>query len=306
MIHIGNAPCSWGTIEGMGTSPIGYAQMLDELVAAGYTGTELGDWGFMPTDPASLKHELSRRALTMTGAYVPIAFARAETHAEGATRAVKTARLLAAVADPACPPFIVLADDAGSVPARLQHAGRIAPEHMLDDAGWKTFAAGVHAAAAAVKAETGLRSVFHPHCAAYVETPAEIDRFLAETDPALVSIVFDTGHYAYGTGLADPSAAIISALNRYAARIAYMHFKDCSPSVAVQARAAGWDFTAAIQHGVFCELGQGCAPYPAVCDWLRSTGYTGFVTVEQDVLPGMGAPRESAARSRAYLKSLGI
>ena len=58
-LHIGNAPCSWGAIEFEDNSArvLGYAQMLDELVATGYTGTELGDWGFMPTDPARLRVE---------------------------------------------------------------------------------------------------------------------------------------------------------------------------------------------------------------------------------------------------------
>jgi inosose dehydratase len=61
-----------------------------------------------------------------------------------------------------------------------------------------------------------------------------------------------------------------------------------------------------MNHGIFCELGQGCVDFPAVVDWLRRQEYDGFVTVEQDVLPGMGAPRESAARNRTYLRRLGV
>ena len=47
--------------------------MLDELAATGYIGTELGDWGYMPTDPDALTRELARRGLTMLGAFVPVA-----------------------------------------------------------------------------------------------------------------------------------------------------------------------------------------------------------------------------------------
>ena len=55
---VGNAPCSWGTLEHQDQSQsIPYNQMLDELVETGYTGTELGDWGYMPTDPAALRTE---------------------------------------------------------------------------------------------------------------------------------------------------------------------------------------------------------------------------------------------------------
>lgn len=67
-IRFGNAPCSWGTIEGFGQG-IGYRQMLDELVETGYRGTELGDWGYMPTEPEQLRQELQQRSLTMLGAY---------------------------------------------------------------------------------------------------------------------------------------------------------------------------------------------------------------------------------------------
>ena len=52
---VGNAPCSWGTLEHQDTSQqVPFNRMLDELVETGYTGTELGDWGYMPTDPAAL------------------------------------------------------------------------------------------------------------------------------------------------------------------------------------------------------------------------------------------------------------
>ena len=58
---VGNAPCSWGSLEHQDLSQaIPSAQMLDELVETGYTGTELGDWGYMPTDPVRLSEEIGR------------------------------------------------------------------------------------------------------------------------------------------------------------------------------------------------------------------------------------------------------
>ena len=74
-ILVGYAPCSWGTLEfeGIGKSEITPGRMLDELAATGYTGTELGDWGFLPTEPADLARELRRRELAVTGAFVPVA-----------------------------------------------------------------------------------------------------------------------------------------------------------------------------------------------------------------------------------------
>ena len=64
-IRIANAPCSWGVLEfDLEGEAAGYAQVLDEIAETGYAGTELGDWGFMPTDPAALRAELARRGLT--------------------------------------------------------------------------------------------------------------------------------------------------------------------------------------------------------------------------------------------------
>ena len=98
-LHVGNAPCSWGTLEHQDTSQqVPFDHMLNELVETGYTGTELGDWGYMPTDPAALKAEIEKRKLVMLGAFVPVAMKYPSAHAEGVAVAVKTARLLAAVA----------------------------------------------------------------------------------------------------------------------------------------------------------------------------------------------------------------
>jgi inosose dehydratase len=309
-IKVANAPCSWGTLEfeGMQAERIGYRQMLDELVETGYSATELGDWGFMPTEPEALAAELTRRRLVMLGAYVGVAFKDPAAHAEGQVRVLQTARLLANVADKlgqSQSPFVVLADDNGVDPVRTQKAGRAGSELELSPTEWQIFAEGVERIAGAVRSETGLRSVFHHHCAGYVETPAETGRLLELTNPELVGLVFDTGHYAFGAG-EQGCQTVLSALNRFADRIWYVHFKDCQPDVARRARDQDWDYFEAVRRGVFCELGQGCVDFPAVLAWLRDRDYQGWITVEQDVLPGMGTPKESARRNREYLKDIGL
>jgi inosose dehydratase len=61
-----------------------------------------------------------------------------------------------------------------------------------------------------------------------------------------------------------------------------------------------------VGHGVFCELGRGDVDFPGVLKALEDIGYTGWIVVEQDVLPGMGIPKESAQRNREYLRSIGL
>lgn len=298
-IRLANAPCSWGVLEfDLPGKALGCAQVLDEIRDTGYVGTELGDWGFMPTDPPALRHELDARGLAMVGAFVPVAFANIEAHAAGEAAAVKTARLLAAVEGRA--PFIVLADDNGKDPVRTKKAGRIAADGGLSEERWATFAQGVQRVARTVRDQTGLRCVFHHHCAGFIEAPDEIARLMELTDPTLLGLCFDTGHYRFGGG--DP----LAGLQRHRDRIWHVHFKDCSPSVHAHSRAKEWNYFESLKHGVFCELGKGEVNFAAVTAELRRTGYSGWIVVEQDVLPGMGEPGEYARRNREFLKTCGL
>src|SRR5436309_1815465 len=119
-------------------------------------------------------------------------------------------------------PGIVLSDATAAVPARTSKAGRITPGDGLTAAAWDDVAAGAERIARAVRDATGLRTVFHHHCATYVETPAEIDALLHRTDPDLLGLCLDTGHATYGGG--NP----IEIFSRHGARIRHVHFKDCS------------------------------------------------------------------------------
>lgn len=298
VIPVANAPCSWGVLEFAGTQrEAGFERVLDEMAESGYAGTELGDWGFMPTDPRELGQALARRRLSMLGAFVPVALSRESAHEAGVRAAVRVAKLLAAVNPRA---FVVLADDNGTVPERTKYAGRIAPEMGLDRAAWKVAAQGAEKVAAAVLRESRLATVLHHHCGGYVETPAEIDTLLSLTSAELLHLCLDTGHYAFGGG--DP----LEALERHAARIAHVHFKDLSPEAAARSRREGWDYFASVRGGVFCELGKGSVPFAAIVKELEGRKYPGWIVVEQDVLPGMGSPLESARRNRAYLATLGL
>ena len=259
MIKIANAPCSWGALEfdlELKSEEIGFEQVLDEIKETGYVGTELGDWGFMPTSPNILYEEIQKRGLELLGAFVPVALADVENHESGVISALKVAKLMfeAGYEDS----FIVLADDNGTVLERTQNAGRIKPDMGLTDEQWKSYAKGAEDIARRVKDAFGIRTVFHHHCGGFVETPEEIEKLLLLTDPELIGLCLDMGHYAFGGG--DP----IEALKTFNDRIWHVHFKDFDPIIAKVSKEANGDYFDAIKRGVFCELGKGVVDFQSI------------------------------------------
>lgn len=297
-ILVGNAPCSWGVIENVEGERGRYAQVLDEMQKSGYEGTELGDWGFLPTDPEVLRLVLSKRHLKLLASWVSVYLQDARCHAASEEDAVRTAWLLAEVGGP--DNLIVLGNDPYGDPMRTHYAGRIQPEHGMTDEQWQVFAEGANRVARAVQRETGLRTVFHHHIGTWIETPEETARLLSMTDPEVLGLVLDTGHYRFGGG--DP----LVGLQQHADRIWHVHFKDHAPKIAEQSRREDWNAIQSVEHGVFCELGQGDIDFPAILSGLKDLNYQGWIVVEQDILPGMGSPLTSAKHNRVYLRSIGL
>ena len=299
MIRIANAPCSWGVIENVSGETGGYRRVLDEMAAAGYAGTELGDWGFMPTDPAELRAELDGRGLALLASFSTPWLQDPGRHRQGADDAVRIAKLLAAVGGPDT--MIVLGNDPYGDPVRGAMAGRITPVQGMTDEQWTVYARAADQLARRVRDEAGIRTVVHQHLGTLIETGAEVRRLMEMTDPSLLGICLDTGHWTFGTG-ENP----VDAVREFGDRIWHVHFKDCDPAIMAESRAKEWDGLTSTGHGVFCELGKGCVDFPGVLAALGEIGYDGWIVVEQDILPGMGHPHESARRNRDYLRSIGV
>jgi inosose dehydratase len=272
----GNAPCSRGTLqfEAAKGEAIGFGRMLDELEETGYSGTELGDWGYMPSDPQALSRELTRprpgyawRLPTRRVARRILARFRQGGRSQDSTMARSRAR------EPA--PFLALADKNGSVPQRTVNAGRINSQMGLSDAEWKAFAKAANSIARAVRDATGLEIVFHHHRGGYVETLDEIGRFLGTTEPQTIGLVLDTWHYVFGAGDCDMAAA----LDRFKGRIRYVHLKDCNKELALKSREQQWDYFQSLPQGSFYELGRGCVDFAKVLHWLKEQRYEGYVLV---------------------------
>jgi inosose dehydratase len=289
---LGFAPITWNN-EDLRTElgpPVAYTTVLDEISAASYAATELGD-GF-PRDPTTLRNAISARGLQLPSAWCGLGFFASSAEADLAlTRDI--AGLLSAVGAS----FINLADQ--STPERKAVAGRAdaADAPRLSPAQWDDFAERV-CEAADVARGCGLQPLFHAHAGTWVETRAELDELLRRVPLTTLKLVWDVGHALYG-GI-DP----IEVVRTFPDRIAYIHLKDVDGSVLETLRRERLGFEDGIRRRIFTELGRGLLDVPALLAALRDIDYNGWLMVEQD--SSWLAAGESARVSRDYLRTLGV
>jgi inosose dehydratase len=287
-VRVASAPVSWGVMEETDTSVWPPAErVLEEIAAAGYDGTELGPYAYYPTEAVALRGALGRHRLSLTSAFVPLRWFRPERLPVDVEALMAVARLLVALE---CP-YVVVAD-AMALP------GEAAPS----DSAWHSAAAAMERVAQQLT-DMGLRMVFHLEAGSHLATPDDEARLCALTDPDLVGICLDTGHYAYNFG--NPREAV----RQYGSRIRYVHLKEVDPDVRDLVARNSLNFYAAVRSGIFTPLGRGCADIEGVVADLRSANYTGWVVAEQDILMPLvegKSPFENACVSRAFLRELGI
>jgi inosose dehydratase len=294
-IKVGNAPVSWGVMEVAGWGKqIPYSQVLDEIAAAGYAGTELGPFGYLPTEPKDLSAALSSRGLELVASFVPIPLAHRDRHEAAYQEAIKVAHLLSQTGAN----LIVLADEMSQ--ARMAVSGRVDDSRDGMTASQWDGAAEILARIGAACNDLGVGAAFHHHAGTFVETPKEIARLCQSTDADLLGLCLDTGHYFFGGG--DP----VEAVRLYGTRIRHLHLKDVQLPILEAARRDGVGFLEAVRRGVFCELGEGAIALKQVIEDLSGAGYSDWAIVEQDVDTRTSnvKPFESARRSREYLRNV--
>jgi inosose dehydratase len=293
-IKVGNAPVSWGVMEVAGWGgQIPFGKVLDDIAEAGYAGTELGPYGYFPTEPNELAAELSARRLQLVASFVPVPLAHPERHDAGYQEAMKVANLLAQTGAR----LIVLADEMSK--ARMAVSGRVDESRDgMTDSQWEGAAQILGSIAESCR-ELGLSAVFHHHAGTFVETPKEVARLCGSINADLLGLCLDTGHYFFGGG--DP----VEAVRLYGSRIRHLHLKDVQLPILESARRDGIGFLEAVRRGVFCELGDGAVDLNKVIQGIAAGGYSGWAIVEQDADTRNEdvKPFESALRSRQYLRN---
>ncbi|AYY13915.1 sugar epimerase [Actinobacteria bacterium YIM 96077] len=281
---IANAPVSFGIFELTTDQDFPEPEaILAPLRDSGYDGIDLGPAGWLGRGE-QLQDRLREYGMALAGGWVDMPFtapdAEFETALSGLDDVLEIFTAAAAVA-PERPPLPTLADQ-GSETRRATPGG--APEVMLDSAGWERLAANVGRAAERVRA-AGLEPTFHHHACTYVETPEEIDEFLARSD---VDLTLDTGHLIIGGG--DP----VAAWQRWRDRINHLHVKDVRTEVVTGVLRERAGMRAVWERRAFVPLGAGDLDVPTFMDTVMADGFDGWLVVEQDVAPSPSDPPNRA------------
>lgn len=304
-VTITTAPCCWGVDDVTNPNLPPWERVLDEAAEAGYGGLELGPYGYMPLDLETVSDALTSRGLFVIAGTIFDDLV-SPANREGLLR--QTAEICALVSrlPPPDPlpgqrhptPYLTVMDWGHD--GRDFAAGHSGRARRLSDKAWAVMVANIRAIAECAR-DHGVRAVIHPHAGGHIEFEDEIARVTADVPPELAGLCLDTGHTWYA-GM-DP----VAALERYADRTDYIHFKDIDRAVFDRVMGERVRFFEACAQGVMCPIGRGVIDYPAIRDLLERVGYGGFITVEQERDPrNAGGSLADVKASRDYLTSVGF
>ena len=176
---------------------------------------------------------------------------------------------------------VVYGECAGTIQGQIDTPLAKRPQ-FANDALWKAYAQRLNTFGAHLQKTYGITLAYHHHMGAYVESPDDLDRLMALTDPASVGLLYDTGH-AYFGGATKPDLL----LKKHVARVVHVHCKDVRPQVIAQARNDGWSFPNGVLNGTFTVPGDGVIDYDAILSTLHAAGYQGWLVVEAEQDPAL-------------------
>ncbi|WP_185202883.1 sugar phosphate isomerase/epimerase family protein, partial [Streptomyces alkaliterrae] len=292
-IRIGSAPDSWGVWFPDDPQQVPWQRFLDEVAHAGYEWIELGPYGYLPTDPVRLDDEVGRRGLKVSAGTVFTSLHRGpavwDATWEHVSQVAELTRATGARHLVVIPSF--WRDD--------KTAEIIEPAELTAEQ-WSHLTTGMERLGREVRDHYGLEIVVHPHADTHIDTEPNVERFLDGTDPDLVSLCLDTGHYAYCGGDS------VRLIRTYGERLGYLHLKQVDPDILADVVKNGVPFGPAVARGVMCEPPGGVPALEPVLAEAQKLGVDLFAIVEQDMYPcPPDQPLPIAVRTRRFLRSCG-
>ena len=287
-VKLGIAPIAWTNddMPDLGKENT-FEQCVSEMALAGFTGSEVGNK--YPKDPEVLKKALELRGVEICKQWFssflitkPFEEVEKEFRAQLTFLKAMGAKVIGA------------SEQSHSVQGQMD-TPVFGHKYEMNDEEWDIFCTGMNKLGKIAKEEYGIALTFHHHMGTVVQSLAEVDRMMENTDPEYVSLLFDTGHFTYCGE--DP----LEVVKKYVHRIKHVHLKDIRPEVVEQVKKENMSFLAGVRAGAFTIPGDGCINYDPIFKVLEDAGYEGYMVVEAEQDPAKANPLEYAIRARKFI-----
>ena len=285
-VKLGIAPIAWTNddMPDLGAENT-FEQCISEMALAGFTGCEVGNK--YPKDTAVLKKALDLRGMQICNAWFST-FLTTKPYEETEKEFIK---------------HITFLKEMGAKVVGVSEQGHsiqgtdlsiFDDKYVINDEEWDMLCTGLNKLGKVAK-DMGITLTFHHHMGTVVQTAAEIDRMMENTDPELFNLLFDSGHLAYC------GEDYMYILKKYINRIKHVHLKDIRPDVVADVKAKGESFLQGVRKGTFTVPGDGVIDFAPIFEVLAENNYEGYVLVEAEQDPAIANPFEYALKARKYI-----
>lgn len=287
-VRLGIAPIAWTNddMPDLGKENT-FEQCVSEMALAGFTGSEVGNK--YPKDTEVLKKALELRGVEICNQWFssflltkPFEEVEKEFRAQLAFLKAMGSKIIGA------------SEQSYSVQGQME-TPVFGHKYVMNDEEWNTLCQGLNKLGKIAKEEYGISLTFHHHMGTVVQTAAETERLMEGTDPEYVSLLFDSGHFAYCGE--DPVAMV----TKYVDRIKHVHLKDIRLDVVEKVKAEDMSFLAGVRAGAFTIPGDGCVDFDSIFKVLEEADYAGYMVVEAEQDPAKANPLEYAIRARKFI-----
>ena len=287
-VKLGIAPIAWTNddMPDLGKENT-FEQCVSEMALAGFTGSEVGNK--YPRDTEALKKALRLRGMEICNQWFscflltkPLEEVEQEFRNQLSYLKTMGAKIIG------------VSEQSHSVQGMVD-TPIFGHKYVMNDKEWEVFCKGLNRLGKIAKEEYGISLTFHHHMGTVVQDEAEVDRMMENTDSEYVSLLFDTGHFAY-CGV-NP----LKMVKKYTGRIKHVHLKDIRKEVVEKVKAEKLSFLDGVRLGTFTVPGDGCIDFDPIFKVLEVSGYEGYMLVEAEQDPAKANPLEYAIKARKYI-----
>lgn len=286
-VKLGIAPIAWTNddMPDLGSENT-FEQCISEMALAGFTGCEVGNKYPRDNIPA-LKKALSLRNMQICNAWFS-SFLLTKPYDEVEKDFTDHISFLKEMGAR----VVGISEQSYSIQGTDKSVFK--DKYIMNDDEWARLCDGVNRLGKVAK-DMGISLTYHHHMGTVVQTAAEIDRLMENTDPELFSLLYDSGHLAYC------GEDYIGVLKKYANRVKHVHLKDIRPEVIDKVKNENLSFLEGVRLGTFTVPGDGAIDFGPIFDILADSGYEGYVLVEAEQDPAKANPFEYALKARKYI-----